>query len=223
MGHAQAGDLPKRDASICFSRRKAWNMKKLIAAAALLLVAPALVWAGNAGDSLQGQFYFFTAPIVSNTRYNVNPAYYGVVFTPGEPLPVNFYFTAVGGTNTGFGGEVLVHKGVGVGIELGYAGPDWSFDGNGAVGVGSLDASYHFFGNKSRRRVEPFLTGGYSLYYGQRTTTQSGFNLGGGVNLWVIKHVAPRLEVRYQGGINGFHGYSQFNHYVAFRFGMTFR
>jgi opacity protein-like surface antigen len=175
-----------------------------------LLIAPALppalVWAGNADDSPQGQFYFFTAPIVSNTQYYSNPPY-----------------TKVGGNNTGFGGEVLFHKGVGVGIELGYAG-DWSFSGNGsAVGVGSLDASYHFIGNKSRRRVEPFATGGYSLYYGERTTTQSGFNLGGGVNLWVIKHAALRLEVRYQGGINGFHGYSQFNHFVALRVGMTFR
>jgi hypothetical protein len=190
-------------------------MKKLIAAAALLLVAPALVWAESPDDPLQGQFYFFTAPIVSNTQYYFNPAYIGVVFPPGQPVPANYYSTKVGGNNTGFGGEVLVRKGVGVGIELGYAGPDWSFDGNGAVGVGSLDASYHLFGNKSRRRVEPFATGVYSLYFGQRTTTRSGFNLGGGVNLWLIKHAALRLEVRYQGGINYFH--SQFTHYVAFR------
>jgi hypothetical protein len=199
-------------------------MKKLIATVGLLLTAPALLWAEKADDSLQGQFYFFTAPIVSNTRYSVNPAYYGVVFTSGEPLPANYQLTAVGGTNTGFGGEILIHKGVGVGVELGYAGSDWRFDGKGsALGVGSLDASYHFFGNKSRRKVEPFATGGYSLYYGERTTTQSGFNLGGGVNLWAVKHAALRLEVRYQGGINGFHGYSQFTHYVAFRVGMTFR
>jgi len=204
-------------------------MKKLITAVALLLTVPALVRAGNAdGNSVQGQFYFFTAPIVSNTQYYVNPAYIGVVFLPGEPVPSNINFTKVGGNNTGFGGEVLIDKGIdkglGVGIELGYAGSDWSFNGKGsAVGVGSIDASYHFFGNKRRRRVEPFATGGYSLYYGERTTTQSGFNLGGGVNLWVIKHAALRLEVRHQGGINGFHGYSQFTHYVAFRVGMTFR
>jgi opacity protein-like surface antigen len=198
-------------------------MNKLIATVALLLTAPALVRAGNTNDSVQGQFYFFTAPIVSNTQYYFNPACIGVSFPPGQPLPAKCNLTKVGGNNTGFGGEVLIQKGVGVGIELGYAG-DWSFSGTGsAVGVGSLDATYHFFGNKSRRRVEPFLTGGYSLYYGERTTTQSGFNLGGGVNFWVIKHVAPRLEIRYQGGINGFHGYSQFNHFVAFRFGMTFR
>jgi hypothetical protein len=142
-------------------------------------------------------------------------------------VPSNINLTKVGGNNTGFGGEVLIGKGIdkalGVGVELGYAGPGWSFDGNGAVGVGSIDASYHFLGKKNRRKVEPFATGGYSLYYGQRTTTQSGYNLGGGVNLWVIKHAALRLEVRYQGGINYFDGFSPFTHYVAFRVGMTFR
>ena len=193
-------------------------MRKLIATVALLLTVPALVRAGNAdGNSVQGQFYFFTAPIVSNTQY-IN------VFNPPEPVTTK---TKVGGNNTGFGGEVLIGKGIdkalGVGVELGYAGPGWSFDGNGAVGVGSIDASYHFLGKKNRRKVEPFATGGYSLYYGQRTTTQSGYNLGGGVNLWVIKHAALRLEVRYQGGINYFDGFSPFTHYVAFRVGMTFR
>jgi hypothetical protein len=193
-------------------------MRKLIATVALLLTVPPLVRAGNAdGNSVQGQFYFFTAPIVSNTQY-IN------VFRPLEPVT---FSTKVGGNNTGFGGEVLIDKGIdkglGVGVELGYAGPDWSFDGLGAVGVGSLDASYHFFAKKRQRRIDPFATGGYSLYYGQRTTTQNGFNLGGGVNLWFIKHAAVRLEVRYQGGINTFDGFSQFKHYVAFRVGMTFR
>lgn len=189
-------------------------MRKLIATAALLLSVPPLVRAGNAdGNSVQGQFYFFTAPIVSNTQY-IN------VFRPLEPVT---FSTKVGGNNTGFGGEVLVHKGVGVGVELGYAGPDWSFDGSGAVGVGSVDMTYHFFGNKSRRRLDPFATGGYSLYFGQRTTFQTGFNFGGGVNIWVIRHAALRLEVREQGGINNFDGFSQFKHYVAFRVGMTFR
>ena len=115
-------------------------MRKLIATVALLLSVPSLVRAGNAdGNSVQGQFYFFTAPIVSNTQY-IN------VFNPPEPVTTK---TKVGGNNTGFGGEVLINrgidKGLGVGVELGYAGPDWSFDGGGAVGVGSIDASYHFF------------------------------------------------------------------------------
>ena len=195
-------------------------MRILIATAALLLPVPALARAGNADEnSVQGQFYFFTAPIVSNTRYYYNPQNTTVCY-PGVSEPQPCPFTAVGGTNTGLGAEVLVRKGVGMGVELGYAGPNWNFDKSG-LGVGSVDASYHFFGTKSRRGLDPFATGGYSLYFGQRTTFQSGFNLGGGVNLWLIKHVALRSEILFQGGINRFN--SPLTHYVAFRFGMTFR
>jgi len=199
-------------------------MRTLVGIIAMLLAVPPLVRAGH--ESVQGQFYFFTAPIVSNTQYYFNPqappACYGV-FKPGEAQPANCNLTAVGGTNTGFGGEVITHGRIGVGLELGYAGPDWSFSGNGAVGVGSVDGSYHFLGTNTRRRFDPFATGGYSLYFGQRTTFQSGYNLGGGLNIWLVKHVAVRLEVREQAGINGFEGFSQFNHFTAFRFGMTFR
>ena len=188
-------------------------MKTIIAAFALLFTVPFLASAQNPDTPVQGQFYFFTAPIVSNTQYVT-------VFRP----PAQFTTTTkVGGNNTGFGGEVLMRNGIGVGVEFGYAGPDWSFDGGGAVGVGSVDATYHFFGNESRRRVEPFLSGGYSLYYGQRTTFQSGFNVGGGISLWVVKHAAVRLEIRDQGGINHFDGFSPFTNFVAFRVGMTFR
>ena len=195
-------------------------MKTLTLGLALLLMGPALVRAGN--DPIQGQFYFFTAPIVSNTQYYYNPHASPACYAMLQP-PASCYLTGVGGTNTGFGGEVLARKGVGAGIELGYAGPDWSFSGNGAVGVGSANVTYHFFGNKSRRSIDPFATGGYSLYFGQRTTFESGSNFGGGINFWLIKHVALRSEIRYQGCINGFDGYSPFLHYVAFRFGMAFR
>jgi hypothetical protein len=196
-------------------------MKRLITTATLLAIMPALASAQNADNPSRGQAYFFLAPIVTNTRYVVNPAYYGVVFTPGEPLPADLNFTEVGGVNAGFGGEVFAHKGLGLGAEAGYAGPDWSFSGGGAVGVVSIDASYHFFSKKNRRRAEPFATGGYSLYFGDRRAFQNGFNLGGGVNIWVAKHAALRLEVRNQGHINYFH--SSFTHFVAFRIGMTFR
>jgi hypothetical protein len=42
-------------------------MNKLIAAA-LLFVTPAFVWAADANSSVQGQFYSFIAPILSNTQ-----------------------------------------------------------------------------------------------------------------------------------------------------------
>ena len=181
-------------------------MKNLIRTAVLLLVLPAMVRGADADNSVQGRFYSFIAPIVSFP--------YDGYGGPG---------TSVIGNNTGFGGEVVTHKGAGVGIELGYAG-NWSFNGTGsALGVGSADVTYHFLGDKSGRKTEAFVTGGYTLYYGERTTTQSGYNLGVGVNLWLTKHIAPRLELRYQGGIDGFHGFSQFGELIAFRFGMTFR
>jgi opacity protein-like surface antigen len=162
-----------------------------------------MVLAADADDSVQGQLYSFVAPILSNTQYG-------------------HFSSSYGGDSAGLGGEVLIHKGVGVGIELGYA-RNWSNGQGSALGVGSADATYYFLGNKSSKKLQPFLTGGYSLYFGERATTQSGFNLGGGVNIWLAKHIAPRLEFRYQGGINGFHGYSQFNEFIAFRFGVTFR
>ena len=178
-------------------------MKNLISTAALLFVLPTMVRAGDADNSVQGQFYSFIAPIVSNTQYG-------------------HLSSSQGGDSAGLGGEVLNHKGVGVGIELGY-GRNWSNGQGSALGVGSADFTCHFLGDKNGRKTEAFVTGGYSLYYGERSTTQSGYNLGVGVNLWLSKHVAPRLEIRYQGGINGFHGYSQFNEFIAFRFGVTFR
>ena len=177
--------------------------------------------AQDADSPARAQGYVFIGPIVSNTQYMLNPAYYGVLFPIGTPPPSNLFFHQRGGVNAGFGGEFFVRKGLAVGPEFGYAGPDWSFGTGSAVGVGSIDACYHFFGKKNHRRIEPFVVGGYSLYFGDRTDFQNGFNLGGGVNLWVAKHAALRLEIRDQDHINYFH--SQFTRFVAFRVGMTFR
>jgi len=194
-------------------------MKVPISTIALLLAVPISTSAQSADRTLRGEGYFFLGPIVSNARYEVNPAYYGVVFPPGQ-LPADYFLRPRGGVNAGLGGEVFGRRGFGMGAEVGYAGQDWSFSGNG-VGVGSLNASYHFLGTKNYRKVEPFLSGGYSLYFGDRTAFQHGLNLGGGVNIWVVKHAALRLEIRDQEQINYFH--SQLTRFVAFRVGMTFR
>jgi len=187
-------------------------MKRLSATAGLLVVIPIWASAQNADTPAQGQFYFFAAPVVSNTQYVT-------LFKP----PAQFTETTKrGGNNTGFGGEALIYKGLGVGAEASYAGADWSFSGGEAVGIGSVDASYHFFGKRNRRRLEPFATGGYSLYFGDRTRFEHGYNLGGGVNFWVLKHAAMRFELRDQGHVN-FGGSSAFTNFAAFRFGMTFR
>ena len=201
-------------------------MKKLVPELVLALSFPVSVLAQNSNSSVHPEFYAFTAPIVSNTQYyfspNASPACFGV-FQPGQQPPANCNRTAVSGNNTGFGLDLLLRHGLGVETEVAYAGPGWSFNGNGAVGVGSVDASYHFLGAKSRKRLDPFAAGGYSLYFGQRTTFGSGTNLGAGTNFWVLKHVALRSEIRFQGGIDTFDGFSQLTHYVAFRFGIAFR
>jgi hypothetical protein len=132
-------------------------MKILIAILALLLMTANFVLAQDAQRQSKGEAYVFIAPIVSNTQYVFNPAYAGVIFPINTPLPSDLFFQKRGGVNTGFGGEAFVYKGVGVGAEAGYLAPDWSFSGNDGVGVVSLDGSYHFFGNKNRRRIEPFV------------------------------------------------------------------
>jgi hypothetical protein len=196
-------------------------MKSLIALVVFLLMMPQFVLAQDAQRQTKGEAYVFIAPIVSNTQYIFNPAYAGVIFPIDTPAPSNLFLQKRGGVNTGFGGEVFVYKGLGVGAEAGYLAPDWSFSGNNGVGVVSLDGSYHFLGEKNRRKIEPFLVGGYSLYYGDRTSTESGFNFGGGINWWFCRHAGLRLELREQDHIHYFH--SQFTRIVAFRVGLSFR
>ena len=149
-------------------------MKKLAPALVLALSFPAAVLAQKSDGSVHAEFYAFTAAIVSNTQYYFNPnasraACLGP-FQQGQQPPANCNLTAVGGNNTGFGLDLLLRHGLGVETEVAYAGPDWSLSGNGAVGVGSVDASYHFLGAKSHKRLDPFAAGGPSLYFGQRTT-----------------------------------------------------
>ncbi len=114
---------------------------------------------------------------------------------------------------TGFGGDAFVYRGLGLGAELAYANHD-----NGR-GVGSANVSYHFL-HSAKYKVEPFVTGGFSLYFGDGLGP--GFNLGGGVSVWMSKRAALRFEVR-----DHEHGDGPFdndNHrFVAYRIGVTFR
>jgi hypothetical protein len=62
------------------------------------------------------------------------------------------------------------------------------------VAVGSANLSYHFLSGTKDRKLEPFVTAGYTLFF--RAGTSTGVNLGGGVNVWLTEHAALRLEVR---------------------------
>jgi opacity protein-like surface antigen len=127
-----------------------------------------------------------------------------VFFAPGVASP--------GGDGTahiGVGGELLF-KGFGIGPELGYLTPVQSF-GNG-LGVFSPNLSYHFRTGKT----EPFVTGGYSLFF--RDGHAHGYNFGGGLNRWFTDRMGVRVEVR----DNVLAEYRD-THFWGFRFGLSFR
>ncbi|HMD85796.1 MAG TPA: hypothetical protein VKO18_13965 [Terriglobia bacterium] len=178
-------------------------MRTLIATVALLLVAPASVWAQNTDQESQGLGYLF----IGAGSHQMGP-------------------------NSGFGGEYIDKSGLGVGAELATAGWNTSANGNlNWIGLGSADLSYHVF-RKKMQGYAPLVEGGYTIFFGQDTDTPggnktNGFNVGGGVDLFASKHIGARFDVRYNGHGGrilwaSFPNLSQFS-FVAFRIGVTFR
>src|SRR6266568_7060845 len=168
-------------------------LEAAIGAAGLLLLLPLLA-AGQTSDQHRGQGYLFVGQ--------------------GASSPAT--------AHVGFGGEGFVHKGLGAGVELGYLG-EWSdFSGNG-LGVGSADLSYHFRPSPQHPKVEPFVSGGYTLFFLHGHT--SGVNFGGGINIWLKEHAALRLEVRDDAYGEDIHRRAPVvpQHFVTFRIGLTFR
>jgi hypothetical protein len=137
---------------------------------------------------------------------------------------VNWYgFAAPGGVTVrgsttgtlhfGGGGEKIFGPGIGVGGELGVLGP-WS-NYRSALGVFSVNGSYHFF--RDRPKLDPFVTGGYTLFF--RSGTANLGNFGGGVNYWLGERLALRAEVR-----DHVHSPGPLTiHYWGLRLGVAFR
>lgn len=178
-------------------------MKKLIATVALLLIVAPSVSAQNTDHPPRGLGYAF--------------------FGAGTHRMI---------PTAGFGGELYGANGLGMGVEVGVAGLSFGPDPNRMLGVGSADLSYHFFPKKIRRNGAPFVTGGYTLFFGHNASerakdvTTNGFNFGGGVDVFETKHVGVRLDVRYHGHGGRILRYTypnigQFS-FVAFRIGVTF-
>ena len=185
-------------------------MKTLIATTAMLLMAPALSSAQDGDHQSRGLGYVFVGA-----------------------------GTHTMGLTTGFGVEGYVYKGLGMGVEVGTAGLGASANGNpNWIGLGSADASYHFFPKKIQGNAAPFVAGGYTNFFGQDVFLQypgprspgnfvHGFNIGGGVDLFASKHTGVRFDVRYNahGGRilwASFPSLAQFS-FVAFRIGLTLR
>lgn len=138
---------------------------------------------------------------------------------PSDRRAWGYVFGGVGGNSggnstasfsVGAGGEGLVYKGLGLGADIGYLAPFRA--GGQGIGIFSANGSYHF--QRSKSKLVPFVTGGYSLAF--RSFTSSGGNFGGGVQYWMKDHLGLRFEFRD-------HVFSSDSpHFYQFRVGLSF-
>jgi hypothetical protein len=149
-----------------------------------------------------------------------------VACLPGLALAqrsLGYWFVAPGGLTSsgttafdihmGGGGELAIGKGFSAGIEAGAVGLRHDYT-HSVQGVVSANGYYHFRPARDVR-WDPFVTGGYSLFF-RRGASNLG-NFGGGVNYWFLRHVAFRLEFR-----DHVAGGGSTVHYWGARFGLSF-
>jgi hypothetical protein len=99
---------------------------------------------------------------------------------------------STGTYHLGGGGEAVFADAVGVGAEIGYL--NAFEEGSEGFGVFSVNGTYHFGGGQPRPKLRPFVTGGYTLAF--RDGHGNLFNLGGGVDYWLGRRAALRVELR---------------------------
>jgi hypothetical protein len=92
------------------------------------------------------------------------------------------------------GAEGFVYKGIPVGVELAAVGTNVGF-GDSPAGLLSINSGYHFTNRRREKSVVPYLTGGYTLGFGDGGVA-SFVNAGGGVTWWFSQRVGLRTEVR---------------------------
>lgn len=142
-------------------------------------------------------------PVLLSAQVTSGPQGYGYAVAPAAPGREEVVHFAAGF-------EVPVYKGLGAGGELGYL--VYAGELSEGIGVLSPNASYNFMGS-TPRKVVPFVTGGYSLFF--RSGIANGFNFGGGINYWMRKRFGMRFEFRDQ--------VLEREHYYTFRTGIVFR
>ena len=125
--------------------------------------------------------------------------------------------TAAGFTNgtlhVGGGAEHVFSSRVGLGAEIGAVGSWRNY--HTAIGMFSVNGSYHFTDD---RKIDPFVTGGYSLAF--RSGSANFGNFGGGLNYWFRRRLGLRVEVRDHVHISS---RTPNLHYWGVRFGVAFR
>ncbi len=117
---------------------------------------------------------------------------HGYLFVAPGAVSARFLSTR-GSTATlhlGAGGEGILGKGIGIGLELGALLPSENIEG--AVAIFSANGYYHFL--HEHQKADPFVTAGYTLGY--RGATANLFNFGGGLNYWFISRLGAKVELR---------------------------
>jgi len=164
-------------------------MKKLVLGVLVLMLIPLLAQA-QTGQESKGHGYIY--------------------FAPGITAPESEGTLHIGG-----GGEGFFNRYLGAGAEVGYVAPYSSF--SDGIGIFSPNVVARFRPKSNGNKVEPFVTGGYSLFF--REGVVHGANAGGGVNWWFRERLGLRFEVR----DNIMMESGETAHFVGFRFGFTFR
>ena len=178
-------------------------MKRILWALLLVLLLPALVSA-QATEQPKGQAYVYFAPGVEGGGVGQYHLLKGL--RDGT--------SRIGTAQIGGGGEFLIVKGLGLGLDLGYLAA-WEHFAEG-LAVISPDVSYHFLPREGKGKVVPFVTAGYTYFY--QSGGQSGANVGAGMHYWFKDHVGLRFEVRDNMMLGG-----GTVHEVGFRIGLALR
>jgi hypothetical protein len=182
-----------------------------------------LASAQDADHVYHGEGYFFYAGAASGTAS----------FQSGSSTTSLQSGSSTASRQYGGGGECLVNKGLGLGGELLRSTQSWE----GATldtWIGSANVYYHFGDSTKNRKWEPFVTGGYTFFYVSNIgfPHDNGGNFGLGINIWLKKHTALRLEIRDDVGgrdlsaefePEGTYYLRSSQHLVGFRIGVTFR
>lgn len=171
-------------------------MKKLIVVAVLLLLIQPLARAQSATYSSRFQGHGF---------FGVDP---GIAPSAPSSTPVH----------VGFGEDVFPYKGLGLGLEAGYA----RFGRFSHSWIASGDMSWHFDRNAARGKIDPFaLIGIAGLFPAGEGRGAPAGDFGAGMSVWLSQRVALRLAARdYAGANNDFYLGA---HFFEVRIGFTFR
>ncbi|HUU13422.1 MAG TPA: outer membrane beta-barrel protein [Terriglobia bacterium] len=169
-------------------------MKQLIGTILLIGLLP-LFAAAQDSEYSKGQGYVYFAP--------------GFAAAEGE--------TGKGVAHIGGGGEGFFTRNLGLGADVGYLVPFEAF----SDGIGTFSPNFvaRFRAKSDKNKVEPFVTGGYTLFFRQGSANE--VNFGGGANWWFKERVGLRIELRDNVMIPG--GDVTTTHFVGLRIGVTFR